>query len=427
MALGPSLIFDKSSLESLSLDEAVLMDNFFMSTITPLFFVECLADLEKKISSNSTPEQLVGSLADRTPDSQGYPNVHHMDILKGELTRRFDMKTTYGRVAMAGGERVQLGDRKGVVYRRSPEREALERWTERHFLEVERNFAKNWRRALARINFDVMVKAVMGEVGRWRKPKSVEEAKQIADTIIDYMDPEWLIRFGLDLLGVPEATNQVVDDWIKRRRPPLREYVPYFIFLLTINLFFCLLLPTQLLKNVKASHQVDLAYLYYLPFCSVFTSKDNFHAQIVPLFLNENQTFVNGTEFKDELKRLNEYYSALSEQERKTGLINFAKYPPEDTTFLATRLWDKYLPGWRDIKAKPKEPRDPEAEKKLIQELNRMSDSPELQPHDERDSDKLDYFTIIKNVRMRKRKWQRFSSDQEQRMRDNEKKDTRED
>jgi hypothetical protein len=32
------------------------MDNFYMSTITPLFYVECLADLEKKISSHSTPE-----------------------------------------------------------------------------------------------------------------------------------------------------------------------------------------------------------------------------------------------------------------------------------------------------------------------------------------------------------------------------------
>jgi hypothetical protein len=326
MALGPSLIFDKSSLESLSLDEAVLMDNFYMSTITPLFFVECLADLEKKISSNSTPEQLVGSLADRTPDSQGYPNEHHMQILKAELARRFDVKTTYGRVAMAGGERVQLGDKKGVVYRRSPEREALERWTERHFLEVERNIAKDWRRALKRIDFNAMVGTVMSQLGHWRKPKSVADAKQITDTIIDYMDQEWILRFGLDLLGVPETIDYVITDWMGRRRPPLREYLPYFVFVLTINLFFCLLLPTQLLKNVKPSHQVDLAYLCYLPFCSVFTSKDNFHAQIVPLFLNENQTFVNGIEFKDELKRLNEYYSALSEEERKTGLINFAKY-----------------------------------------------------------------------------------------------------
>src|SRR5260370_24750204 len=106
MAQGPSLLFDKSSLESLSLDEAVLMDNFYMSTITPLFFVECLADLEKKISSNSTPEQLVGSLADRTPDSQGYPNVHHMNILKGKLSGQFYMKTTYDRVARSEERRV---------------------------------------------------------------------------------------------------------------------------------------------------------------------------------------------------------------------------------------------------------------------------------------------------------------------------------
>lgn len=92
MPQGPHLIFDKSSLESLNLDEAVLMDNFYMSTITPLFYVECLADLERKLSSTSTPEQLVGSLADRTPDSQGYPNVHHLQILQAELARKFDME-----------------------------------------------------------------------------------------------------------------------------------------------------------------------------------------------------------------------------------------------------------------------------------------------------------------------------------------------
>jgi hypothetical protein len=50
MSQGPSLIFDKSSLESLNIHEVALMDNFYMSTITPLFFVECLADLEKQIS-----------------------------------------------------------------------------------------------------------------------------------------------------------------------------------------------------------------------------------------------------------------------------------------------------------------------------------------------------------------------------------------
>ena len=116
MSQGPSLIFDKSSLESLNLDEAVLLDNFYMSTVTPLFYVECLADLEKKISSNSAPEQLVGSLADRTPEAQSYPNIHHMRFLQGELSRQFDLKRVHHRPAVDGGEPVELGDREASSF-----------------------------------------------------------------------------------------------------------------------------------------------------------------------------------------------------------------------------------------------------------------------------------------------------------------------
>jgi len=108
------------------------------------------------------------------------------------------------------------------------------------------------------------------------------------------------------------------------RRPPLRVFIQYFIFLLTINLFFCLVLPTQLPKNVKAKSSGRLC----LPLSSSVLFCVHLERQFSctePLFMNDNQTFVNGTEFKSELKRLNEYHSALSENERKTGSINFAK------------------------------------------------------------------------------------------------------
>jgi hypothetical protein len=65
-----------------------------------------------------------------------------------------------------------------------------------------------------------MVKQVMSSLGPWRTPKTLEDAKQIANTVIDYMDPEWLLRFGLDLTGVPEVTEWEVNDWVKGRRPP---------------------------------------------------------------------------------------------------------------------------------------------------------------------------------------------------------------
>jgi len=44
---GPILVFDKSALQSFSADESVLFDNFYPPVVTPLFFVETLAELDK--------------------------------------------------------------------------------------------------------------------------------------------------------------------------------------------------------------------------------------------------------------------------------------------------------------------------------------------------------------------------------------------
>jgi hypothetical protein len=70
MAQGPILIFDKSTLQALNPDQANWMDNFFMSNITPLFYIETLADLEKEVKAGKTPEQVVGEIAYKTPDMQ---------------------------------------------------------------------------------------------------------------------------------------------------------------------------------------------------------------------------------------------------------------------------------------------------------------------------------------------------------------------
>src|SRR6202012_2848418 len=131
------------------------------------------------------------------------------------------------------------------------------------------------------------------------------------------------------------------------RKKPLRTYLPYFIHMLSINMFVSLVLQTQLLKNVKASHQIDLAYLYYLPFCAVFSSRDNFHVQVAPLFMHPAQQFVHGDDLKADLKRLDELYLQLPKETLEQGFYSFAPHPPDDSSYLTARLWDAYLPGWR--------------------------------------------------------------------------------
>src|SRR5258708_37964758 len=85
MAMGPILIFDKSTLQSLNPDESVWLDNFFLTNITPLFYIETLADLEKEVRLGKTPEQAVGELAHKTPDMQSQANIHHMTLVWAEL------------------------------------------------------------------------------------------------------------------------------------------------------------------------------------------------------------------------------------------------------------------------------------------------------------------------------------------------------
>ena len=85
MPPGPIALFDKSFLQSLSVDESVFFDHFFLSVICPLFYVETLADLEKAIRQGRTPEQEVGMAAQKFTEMSGHPCVRHQQLCLGDL------------------------------------------------------------------------------------------------------------------------------------------------------------------------------------------------------------------------------------------------------------------------------------------------------------------------------------------------------
>ncbi len=59
--IGPIAIFDKSALQSLNPDEAIWFDWFYKTNITPLFYVETLADLNKQMRDGRTPEPVAAN------------------------------------------------------------------------------------------------------------------------------------------------------------------------------------------------------------------------------------------------------------------------------------------------------------------------------------------------------------------------------
>jgi hypothetical protein len=169
-------------------------------------------------------------------------------------------------------------------------------------------------------------------------------------------------------------------------------------------------LEKTLLKKVKSSHQVDLAYLYYLPFCSVFSSRDNFHVEVAPLFLRPDQRFVHGDALKSDLKQLNERYMGLPEEEREKGLCRFAVCPPDDAACLTTQLWDAYVPAWR-ARSKPVDipPEIQQALKDLVEKFRTQSTP--LGESGIRDLSELGFFQITKKIKPAKGSYLRFAKD----------------
>ena len=114
-----------------------------------------------------------------------------------------------------------------------------------------------------------------------------------------------------------------------------------------------MLITVPVKPSTRAENKVDIAYVYYLPFCHVFVSTDNLHKRVVPLFLRPDQTFVDAAELEADLQKLDAYYWALPEDVKNTGFYKFAKHPPLDDSFLVTRLWDKRGFEWREQASKP--------------------------------------------------------------------------
>src|SRR5436305_13226032 len=112
--MGPIALFDKSFLHSVSLDEAVFFDHFFIPVISPLFYVETLADLEKHVRQGRTPEQEVGIIADKVPEMSGWPCAFHIDLAAHSLVGA--NVPIDGRVPTSGGRPVRVEGKSGFTH-----------------------------------------------------------------------------------------------------------------------------------------------------------------------------------------------------------------------------------------------------------------------------------------------------------------------
>ena len=186
--MGPTLIFDKSALEGLTIEEAVWLDQMFLCVITPLFYVETLADLEKQFKDGRTPEQAVGRLALKTPDANSRPCADYKTILEAELIAGQLTDMQNGRFPLSGGKNITLEGQSGTVYLQTPEQDAFQRWQHHSFLDIERDHAREWRQSLSNINLENVHTEFQSWFHSRAKAKSLAEVKSQVDDFTNDKD-----------------------------------------------------------------------------------------------------------------------------------------------------------------------------------------------------------------------------------------------
>jgi hypothetical protein len=401
--MGPISLFDKSFLQSLSLDESVWFDHFFLSNISPLFFIETLADLEKRKKIKRTSLEEVRIIAEKTPQMNCAPCEFHNNLYVNNLLG-YEIPMT-GQIPIAEAQIVMYEGQPHAISKDSSVATAFLRWQKGEFTNVEKNFAREWQKSLLTLDLSKM-SPVYSAFGI--NPKSFKSLENIRDSVKELIttsssrELSLLIAFATSLY--PENIKaRILSNWRMKGTPPLHIYAPYAAYVLLIEIFFSVALSAQLISTKRSSNAVDISYLFYLPFCMIFISSDRLHKRLAPLFLRDDQEFVWGIDLKNALTDINTYFSALPEGEKEKGIHKIANRPPATRGTIIDGLWRRHLPKLYEENKSVLSNNESFAEiRKKVKEIEKL---PPLQNTNSIKSNEVQSMTFTRKVTRKRGSW----------------------
>jgi hypothetical protein len=294
-----------------------------------------------------------------------------------------------------------------------PEAAALLRWRKHEFLEVERAAARRWRAELAARDPGRIVTVLRPILPRDRKLSNLEGLKAFIDEFCANDDGR-VFTLALQVLGLPAPVKRgALERWQAEGRPRLEVFAPYCAHVFKVDLVFYLGIARGFISGARASNLIDMAYLYYLPFATVFISGDKLHRSTAPLFLTDRQAYLWKDDFKAALGELDQHYDQLPNEIERLGVMRFATYPPSGMDNAVTRLWDAQIGrAWREAakrhEALLREPRPEAADRATVADLTRKLEQARPVPPEQEQAvapDDADYLFRRRWVPAQKGKW----------------------
>ena len=294
-----------------------------------------------------------------------------------------------------------------------PENDAFSRWREKQFQDLEREYAARWRAALNNVDLEGIANSFQKLGLTETKCKNLDEARRMArDFAISDQQRSDRTQLALVLLGIDrQYHHSILARWSTLSYKPIASFAPYCAHVVEVELFYQFAVQSGLIFAERVSNRVDIAYLFYLPFCRMFASSDRLHKRCTPLFLRPDQEFVWGPDLKRGLRELNEHYGKLPNDVKAKGISSFAAQPPTNGDYFVSKLYDRHVPAWR-ARARPKRGANQMTDSEILAELEKLKRAQPIS-HDEIDFDVQapDASTLQRRVRQKKGSWYQLPKD----------------
>lgn len=304
--MRPYLLIDKSTFKSLSPSEVEPLKNTYSVVVPTELIMEILASSQESERDKTLSVKEIIQLSKKLLDCDPTFSMRYEDL--GALSLLgFDIPMT--REAFTDTSLIQtlmISDALLVGIRN---REMLKNWANGDFTKRDEIGASSYRNVKNPVRLFENFKKEFKEP--FRELRTLKNYGQVVLTANHYffkddqVFQQSLFSMAMKRMGrhVPKSRHYEIEKrWKARNSPLFFDFAPYAGHIYLIELIYILGISSNVIPTNRTF--IDMMYFFYLPFCHVFSSGDDFHKNLCPLLLRDDQKFIQGELLKGELKSL---------------------------------------------------------------------------------------------------------------------------
>lgn len=328
------IILDKSTFQLLSFSEIKRLSYYYRHNISPILIEELRGDLSKDFSTGKSSTDRVKDFANKLSYCNTIINRPYLQLVKEDLCgNRIQMDSR----PVPFMERIILPNGQiGAKIIQTPYDKLIEEWKEGHFSEDDIIRSDEWRRTTTHPNY---LKSIIEQLPEL-KLRSLEDINErVTNLLLQANEQETILRILFDIYDHirPPQQVEIFSRWAINGRPLIKDFAPYAFYCFKVFLLFRYCLMSKIIGE-RPTNYIDLQYLYYLPFCYIFSSNDNLHKKLVPFLLFPFQKFIVGEHLKNDIKNIVGHLNELDVNLRK----EFISTPPKIDSSLTYKYWHEY-------------------------------------------------------------------------------------